>query len=101
MLLIKGSLILAAVIISASAKGLDACNDLYDERVYSDIDDKKINQIYLITMTVLTMIGHLIRIVLAYIGFDDWNVRCLKSMFNKACPKKENKVKKRDVVIAE
>ena len=68
MLLIKGSLILAAVIISASAKGLDACNDLYDERVYSDIDDKKINQIYLITMTVLTMIGHLINIVVAFIG---------------------------------
>lgn len=66
-LLIKGGLILAAFIISAGAKGLDTCNDLYDERVYRDIDDKKMNHLYLLIMSVLTIIGNVIRIVLAVI----------------------------------
>ena len=66
-LLIKGILILGVFLNSAKAKGLDTCNDLYDERVYRDIDDKKRNHLYLFIMSVLTIIGNVIRIVLAVI----------------------------------
>lgn len=66
-LLIKGGLILGVFLNSAKAKGLDTCNDLYDERVYRDIDDKKMNHLYLLIMSVLTIIGNVIRIVLAVI----------------------------------
>ena len=66
-LLIKGILILGVFLNSAKAKGLDTCNDLYDERVYRDIDDKKMNHLYLLIMSVLTIIGNVIRIVLAVI----------------------------------
>ena len=90
-LLIKGIFILAAVSISAKAKGLDTCNDLYDERVYRDIDDKKRNHKCLITMIVLTIIGNVIRIALAYIGIHDWDIGGLKEMVKKGCCKKEKK----------
>ena len=90
-LLIKGIFILAAVSISAKAKGLDTCNDLYDERVNRDINDKKRNHKYLITMIVLTIIGNVIRIALAYIVIDDWDIGGLKEMVKKGCCKKERK----------
>ena len=90
-LLIKGIFILAAVSISAKAKGLDTCNDLYDERVNRDINDKKRNHKYLITMIVLTIIGNVIRIALAYIVIDDWDIGGLKEMVKKGCCKKEKK----------
>ena len=64
---------------------------VFNERVNRDINDKKRNHKYLITMIVLTIIGNVIRIASAYIVIDDWDIGGLKEMVKKGCCKKEKK----------